>query len=50
MPVRETLLVEYTEHALLQHVGIMREAYDLASREGFQHYISWDLKVYAVVA
>jgi hypothetical protein len=29
LPVRETLLVEYTEVALLLHASVMREAYDL---------------------
>lgn len=32
MPVHETLLVEYTEHALLQNASVMREAHDLADR------------------
>lgn len=33
MPVRDVLLVEYTEHALLLHASLMREAHDLASRD-----------------
>lgn len=32
LPVREVLLVEYTEHALFLHAKVMREAYELANR------------------
>jgi hypothetical protein len=33
LPVREVLLVEYTEHALFLHAKVMREAYELANRD-----------------
>ena len=33
LPVREVLLVEHTEHALFLHAKVMREAYELASRD-----------------
>jgi hypothetical protein len=33
MPVRDALLVEYTQHALLLHAGTMREAHDLAEHD-----------------
>ena len=33
LPVRQVLLVDYTEHALLLHASVMRDAYDLASHD-----------------
>jgi hypothetical protein len=33
LPVRQVLLVEHTEHTLFLHASVMREAYDLASRD-----------------
>ncbi|KAH7412394.1 hypothetical protein BKA64DRAFT_658774 [Cadophora sp. MPI-SDFR-AT-0126] len=33
LPAREVLLVEHTEHALFLHAKVMREAYELASRD-----------------
>lgn len=33
LPVRKVLLVEYTEQALFLHAEVMREAYELASRD-----------------
>jgi hypothetical protein len=33
LPVHDTLLIEYTKQALLQHARVMREAYDLAGRD-----------------
>ncbi|KAH9208630.1 hypothetical protein DL95DRAFT_467520 [Leptodontidium sp. 2 PMI_412] len=33
LPVRQVLLVEYTEHALFLHAMVMREAYELLNRD-----------------